>query len=122
MPVSSYCRSPSSFTCLPHEGGTEHLLLSRPCAGFATEPAIVRTRRRGAKDDRGKDRQVLNAVHMSPHGALVPVTALGQVSLPFGNPHPSRENSRPSVNTDRSEEHEQRPDSKAEERPLRDRH
>jgi hypothetical protein len=38
MPAVSSCRSPSSFTCLPHEGGTIHLLRSRPYAGFATEP------------------------------------------------------------------------------------
>ena len=30
--------SPSSFTCSPHEGGTMHLLFSRPCSEVATEP------------------------------------------------------------------------------------
>jgi hypothetical protein len=40
MPAVSSCRSPSSFTCSPHKGGTVHLLLSRPCSGFATEPHI----------------------------------------------------------------------------------
>jgi threonine dehydratase len=34
--MSSY-RSPSSFTCSPHDRGTMHLLLSRPCFGVATE-------------------------------------------------------------------------------------
>ena len=39
MPAMSSCRLPRSFTCSPHECGTGHLLLSRPCSGFATEPA-----------------------------------------------------------------------------------
>ena len=38
MPVISSCRSRSSFTCSPHEGGPMHLLLSRPWFGIATEP------------------------------------------------------------------------------------
>jgi MinD superfamily P-loop ATPase len=36
----------------------------------------VRTCRRGAKDYRGKDWQVLDAVHVSPHGSLIPFTTL----------------------------------------------
>jgi DNA replication protein DnaC len=39
MPAVSSCRSPSSFTCSSHDGGTVRLLLSRPCSGFATKPA-----------------------------------------------------------------------------------
>jgi hypothetical protein len=38
MPAVSSYRSRSSLTCSPHEGGMMHLLLSRPCSGFATEP------------------------------------------------------------------------------------
>jgi hypothetical protein len=38
MPAGSSCRSLISFTFSPHEGGTVHMLLSRPCSGFATEP------------------------------------------------------------------------------------
>jgi integrase len=37
--MSSY-RSPSSFTCSPHDRGTMHLLLSRPCFGVAAKPAL----------------------------------------------------------------------------------
>jgi hypothetical protein len=36
---SQQLRSPSSFTCSPHEGGTMHLLFSRPCSEVATEPS-----------------------------------------------------------------------------------
>ena len=38
MSAVSSCRSRSGFTCSPHKGSTVHLLLSRPCSGFATEP------------------------------------------------------------------------------------
>ena len=35
-------------------------------SGKQVKEAIVRTSCRGAKDNRGKDRQVLNAVHVGP--------------------------------------------------------
>jgi hypothetical protein len=41
MSAVSSCRSRSSFTCSLHEGGTAHLLISRPCFRFATEPASL---------------------------------------------------------------------------------
>ena len=53
MPAGSNCRSPNSFTCSPHEGGTMHLLLSRPYSGFATEPAETAMDAANARFGRG---------------------------------------------------------------------
>ncbi len=33
--------SPSSFTCSPHEGGTMHLLFSRPCSKLRQNPKTL---------------------------------------------------------------------------------
>ncbi len=85
-------------------------------SGQQVQEAAVRTCRHSAKDKRGKDRQVLNAVQ-SALMALIPVTALGQISLPFGNSDLTCENSGPSVHADGSEEHKPRP---AETSPTRE--
>jgi transposase, IS6 family len=78
MPAGSSCRSRSSFTCSPHKGGTIHLLLSRPCSGFATEPlasyprAIQRLQREGHLGHEVEHRtsKYLNNVIEADHGAL----------------------------------------------------
>ena len=58
-------------------------------SGKQVKEAIVRTSCRGAKDNRGKDRQVLNAVHVGPYGPPIPVTArAGQPAIRKSSPVP----------------------------------
>jgi hypothetical protein len=61
MPAVSSCRSPSSFTCLPHEGGTTHLLLSRPYSGFATDPFNLTNGETMIRDEEGIEASSIQA-------------------------------------------------------------
>ena len=69
------------------------------------------------KNDCAKNRQILNAVCVCPHGAFVPIGSLNLIGAELAYCHTSRQNPTPTVYPDCSEQQQHGPSGESDQHP-----